>query len=97
MNRYDSARSDVIDDRIVHVRYDGQSHDIPFSNMFPQDRYSALGIPEGTQITAGGLGTDIVRTALAQYFDKEVNEFSDYIIEPHENGNMTVRPKATFG
>lgn len=95
MNRYESARNE--DARVVHVRYDGQSHDIPFSDIFPPEKYASLGIPEDSEVTAGGLSTDTVRTALAQYFDKNTNEFSDYIIEPHENGNMTVRPKATFG
>lgn len=93
--RYNMATGQ--DDRVVHVRYNGQSHDIPFNQLFSPDRFAALGIPEGSNPTAGGLGTDTVRTALAQHFDKGLDEFSDYIVEPHENGNMTVRPKATFG
>lgn len=98
MNRYDVARNVENDDgRVVHVRYDGESHDIPFLTLFPADRNEQFGVPEGAQLTADNVGTGVARQALANYFDKSPDEFSDYVVEPHDNGNMTVRPKATWG
>jgi len=82
---------------VVHVRYNGESKDIEFVDLFPEEKYEALGIPGNVPPTAATIGTGIVRTALAQYFDVGLGEFSDYVVEPHDNGNMTVRPKATFG
>jgi len=96
MNRRLRPRVDE-DTHVVHVRYDGQSHDVPFSQLFPADRFEQLGIPQGTEVTAFNVGTGPVRAALANHFDRSAEEFADYVVEPHENGNMTVRPKASFG
>ena len=40
---------------------------------------------------------DQVRQAVAGFFDVAPGQFRAYVVERHENGNMTVRPEAVFG
>ena len=69
------------DDRMLHVRFEGTSRDIPCS-----------------ELDIGTLSSDNeVRAALADYFDVHARKFRSYVIERHDNGNITVRPEATFG
>jgi hypothetical protein len=69
------------DDRILHVRFDGTSRDVPCS-----------------ELDLGALSSDNdVRAALAAYLDVPAGKFQAYVIERHDNGNITVRPEATFG
>ena len=69
------------DDRMLHVRFEGASRDIPCRDL-----------------DLGALSSDNdVREALADYLDVPVRKFRAYVIERHDNGNITVRPEATFG
>lgn len=65
----------------VHIRFEGRSWDILCHDL-----------------DVGPMSTDDqVRRALANYFDVALGKFRAYVIERHENGNMTVRPEAVFG
>ena len=69
------------DNRMLHVRFDGTSRDIPCSQL---------------NLRSGASDND-VRDAVAAYLDVPVHKFGAYVIERHDNGNITVRPEATFG
>lgn len=81
----------------VHVRYDGNSQDVDFADVFRADRLASIGLPEGTEVIAGRISVDNVKNAVAQYLDIGVDELHDYDVEFSKNGNITVRPAATFG
>lgn len=66
---------------VIHIRFEGRSSDIPFSQLDVGDLSADRDI----------------RTALARYFDVPARKFGPYVIERHANGNMTVRPEAVFG
>jgi len=68
-------------ERVVHVRFEGQSWDIAFG---------VLDVGDGSR-------DQDVRQALALYFDVLVRKFTPYVVERHANGNITVRPEAVFG
>jgi len=68
-------------ERVVHVRFEGQSLDIAFSMLDVGDKSS----------------DQDVRQALARYFDVSVRKFTNYVVERHATGNITVRPEAVFG
>jgi len=82
---------------MVHVKYEGRSDDIEFETLFPADRWASLGIAEGTVPTPQTVTQQQIRTALAQHYDRGVGEFNDMYVEVNPNGNITVRPEATFG
>lgn len=82
---------------MVHVKYEGRSDDIEFETLFPEDRLAGIGIAEGTEPTPQTVTQQQIRTALAQHYDRGVGEFDDMFIEVNPNGNITVRPEATFG
>jgi hypothetical protein len=66
---------------VVHIRFEGRSRD-----LFCRE------------LDIGPMSTDAqVRQALANFFDVPVRKFRAYVVERHENGNMTVRPEAVFG
>jgi hypothetical protein len=65
----------------IYIRFDGRSWDILCRDL------------DIGPISAD----DQVRQALANYFDVAPEKFRAYVIERHENGNMTVRPEAVFG
>jgi hypothetical protein len=74
---------DVIqpNEAMIHIRFEGRSWDILCQ-----------------EVDVGPMSTDEqVRRALANYFDVGLAKFRVYVIERHENGNMTVRPEAVFG
>jgi len=65
----------------LHIRYEGRSYDLPLADL-----------------DLGVLSTDEdVRAALAGYLGASERVLKHYVIERHENGNMTVRPEAVFG
>ncbi len=66
---------------VVHIRFEGQSWDIPCREL-------DIG-PMSTEAQ--------IRIALANHFDVAVERFRHYVIERYANGNMTVRPQAVFG
>jgi hypothetical protein len=69
------------EERVVHIRFEGQSRSIPFSVLdignLSTDRE--------------------VRQALARYLEVPVRKLEPYVVERHANGNITVRPVAVFG
>jgi hypothetical protein len=65
----------------LHVRFEGKSFDIGLS-----------------QIDVTGASSDRqVKAALASYLDVAASRFTNYVVERHDNGNITVRPEAVFG
>lgn len=70
-----------LEERVVHVRFEGHSRDVAFGVLDLGDRSS----------------DDEVRRALARYLDVPVRKLAPYIVERHVNGNITVRPEAVFG
>jgi hypothetical protein len=66
---------------MVHIRFQGQSWHIEARE---------LGISPNAS-------DEEVKRALAQHFEVSVAKFAAYVVERHENGNMTVRPEAVFG
>ncbi len=81
----------------VHIRHDGQSHDIDFDEVFPQDRLASIGIEDNTEVNPHNLTQENVKTAVAQYLDVGISEFDDHQVEFSKNGNITIRPDAVFG
>ena len=66
---------------MVHIRFQGRSYQL-----------------EAAQLDISALSSDQeIRQALAQYFEAPAAKLAAYVIERHENGNMTVRPEAVFG
>ena len=81
----------------IHVVYDGQTKDLTFEELFPEERFTAIGIPEGTTVEASTLTAQQVKMALAQHYDVGLAEFEDHFVENNPNGNITVRPNTPFG
>lgn len=81
----------------VHVVYNGRTDDLEFENVFPAERRASIGIAENVTIAPNSLTTDQIKTALAQHYDVGLGEFQDHYVEIAKNGNITVRPNATFG
>ena len=66
---------------MIHVRFAGQSHRI-----------------ESSRLDVGSLSSDNeIKQALAKYFHVPVAKFTAYVVERHDNGNITIRPEAVFG
>lgn len=81
----------------VHVMYRGRQDDFDFTDLFSEDRYEALGIVPGTNVTSQSVSTDQIKMALAQKYDVGTGEFADHHIEVAKNGNITVRANTPFG
>ena len=66
---------------VVHVRFNGRSFDVPL-----------------TALHVGHASHDgDVKRALAGHLEVPVNRLSDYVLDRHANGNVTLRPEAVFG
>ena len=66
---------------VLHIRFEGRSFDIPL-----------------TDLDVGAMSTEAdVKHALAEYLEVAEAKFRDYVVDRHENGNLTVRPQAVFG
>jgi len=70
-----------LEERVVHIRFEGRSWDIAFGVLDLGDRST----------------DDEVRRALARYLDVPLRKLAPYVVERHANGNITVRPEAVFG
>ncbi len=81
----------------VHIMYDGQTEDINLKDLFPEDRWEQLGIEPGTEITSDNITGEQIKLALVDHYDRPASEFAELVVEHHKNGNITVRPNATFG
>jgi hypothetical protein len=66
---------------IAHIRFEGQSVDLPLVE---------LGVGE----TASN---DDIKQAAARYLKVHAARLRDYAVDRHESGNVTVRPQAVFG
>jgi hypothetical protein len=66
---------------LVHVRFAGRSTDVPVVNLD----------------VGAGAGDLEVKRALAGWLDVHPSRLSDYVVDRHVNGNMTLRPEAVFG
>ena len=82
---------------MIHCTFRGRQYDYNFEDVFVPERFPAIGIPDGMEVTASSVSEDQVKTALAQKFDVGLGEFSDSYVEINPNGNITVRPDAVFG
>ena len=67
--------------KVVHIRFEGRSVDIPQSDL---------------DVGPASSDNDIKR-ALARYLETPEAKLRDYVIDRHDTGNMTVRPEAVFG
>jgi len=65
----------------IHVRHDGVSRDLNIADL---------------NIAADTPDTE-VKMAVANWIDVEEDSFQKYVVERHENGDMTLRPEAVFG
>lgn len=66
---------------VVHVRFQGQSYRI-----------------EASALDIGNFSSDNeIKQALARYLSVPLAKLAPYVIERHDNGNITVRPEAVFG
>lgn len=66
---------------VLHLRYEGRSRDI------------ALDL-----LDVGSASTDEqVRNAVARFLEVQPATLRGYVVERHENGNITLRPEAVFG
>jgi len=67
--------------RLAHITWQGRQHDIDIQDL--------------------DLGTDStpaqVKTAIAVHLDVPVEKLTDYSVVTEPNGNLTLRPEATFG
>ena len=81
----------------VHIIYDGNTEDIGIEDLIPVEDRAGLGIDDDTEILTTDLTADQIKRALANHYDKPIEEFEELIVEHHKNGNITVRPNATFG
>ncbi len=74
--------AELLNDRgVLHVRFDGRSLDLPMGEINV------------------GLGSNDreIKSALARHLEVPETRLSDYTVDRHETGNLTVRPEAVFG
>lgn len=66
---------------VLHLRFDGRSRDISLDIL-------DVGVASSDES---------IRSAVSAYLDMSAKSLSGYVVERHENGNMTLRPEAVFG
>lgn len=66
---------------IAHIRFEGQSIDLPISEL-------SVGL---------AASNDDIKQAAASYLKVHPARLRDYVVDRHESGNVTVRPQAVFG
>lgn len=69
------------EERMVHIRFEGQSWSIACDRL-------DVGTRSNDQE---------IRHALSRYLEIPVSKLAHYVVERHTNGNITVRPEAVFG
>ena len=67
--------------KYLHVRYEGVSKDIDLNNLKID-----FSTPDAQ-----------IKTATAEWLDLSKDVFEKFVVERHENGDMTIRPEAIFG
>ncbi len=73
--------ADVIENPVLHIRFDGRSLDILLADL----DVGALSADRE------------VKQAVAAYLDVAVDKFRHYVVDRHNTGNLTIRPEAVFG
>ena len=68
-------------EKIVHIRFEGRSLDVPLGNL-------DVGVTSSDHE---------VKLALARHLEVPETKLRDYVIDRHDTGNLTVRPEAVFG
>lgn len=81
----------------VHILYEGTSHDLNLNDLITEQDRLGFGIEEDVELISENLTADQIKRALANHFDKSVEEFNELTVDFHKNGNITVRPNASFG
>jgi len=81
----------------IHIVYEGTSHDLSLEDLITEQDRPGLGIDENAELTSESLNADQIRRALANHFDVSLDEFNELTVDFHKNGNITVRPNASFG
>jgi hypothetical protein len=71
----------LVNDAVVHVRFEGRSFDVTLSDL-------DIGL---------GCSDAEIKRAVAGYLETPESRLRDYVIDRHETGNLTVRPAAVFG
>jgi hypothetical protein len=66
---------------VIHVRYAGQSFDVPMASL-----------DVGTTTDDRQ-----IRQAVANRLLLTQDRLADYVVDRHANGNLTIRPEAVFG
>ena len=69
------------DTSLLHVRFDGQSCDVPLRDL-----------DLGSQSTDRD-----IKQRLATYLSVPLQSFANYKVDRHQTGNLTLRPEAIFG
>jgi len=73
--------TEQVQEAVIHIRFEGKSHDIPVSECDIGQASSDKQVKE----------------AVANFLEVEVDKLENYVVEHHENGNFSVRPEAVFG
>lgn len=66
---------------VLHLRFEGRSRDIALGDL-------DIGL---------NTSDEAVKNAVAKFFELSTAQLNDYVVERHENGNLTLRPEAVFG
>ena len=66
---------------LLHIRYGGRSYDVPLHDL-------DIG-PASSD--------DQIRRAVAAYLEEPLSKLRPFVVERHDNGNVTIRPEAVFG
>jgi hypothetical protein len=66
---------------LLHIRYGGRSYDVPLREL-------DIG-PASSD--------DQIRRAVAAYLEEPLSKLRLFVVERHDNGNVTIRPEAVFG
>jgi hypothetical protein len=79
----------------IHVLYDGNNRDFDFSDVINPETAAQVGIPVGA--TSSNITEAQMKTAVARHMDISRDLLETYTVAFEKNGNVTVRPEATFG
>ena len=78
----------------VHSKFDGRSDDIGTEVLFPNGIPS---IPTSGILVSSNLFAAQIKEALADHYDRPIEEFSNYEVVVEPSGDITFRPPAIFG
>ena len=75
------TRTPIHENPVIHIRFEGRSLEV-----------------EARQLPIHDLANDAaLKTALATFLNTTPAHLDLYVIDRHENGNLTIRPEAVFG